>query len=175
MPEHRAAHKVTGPLYKTIFPTDGRIHFARTHTHTSELNWIQICYTSSVRYPNGCFAAHFNYKVYRYTYNCHCASNEGIQADSDRRAVESVVLRPLDCCNRGFESRWRHGFLSLVFVVSYVGSGLCYGLITIPEDSYCVCGVCVCLIMCDVETTKMRLPRRDLGCYAKGRKKERKR
>jgi hypothetical protein len=28
--------------------------------------------------------------------------------------------------------------------------------------------VCVC----DVETTKMRLPRPDLGCYAKGRKKE---
>ena len=41
--------------------------------------------------------------------------------------------------------------LSVVFVVCCVGSGLLDELITRSEESYRVC-VCVCLIMCDLET-----------------------
>jgi len=39
-----------------------------------------------------------------------------------------------------------------------VGSGLCDGLITRSEDSYPWC-VCVCIIVCDIETSRMRCPR----------------
>jgi hypothetical protein len=35
------------------------------------------------------------------------------------------------------------------------GRGLCEGLISHPEDSYCV----VCLAVCDIETLLMRRPR----------------
>ena len=50
-------------------------------------------------------------------------------------------LRPLDCWDCGFESRWGHGCSSVVYCV---GSGLCHELITHLEESYQVC-VCVCL------------------------------
>jgi hypothetical protein len=62
-------------------------------------------------------------------------------------------LRQLGCWDRGFESRWGHGWLSRVYIVLFcVGRGLCDGLITSPEESYrarararvCVC-VCVWL------------------------------
>jgi len=40
-----------------------------------------------------------------------------IVADPSGRAVSGVGLRPLACWNFGFESRQRHGCLSLVSVV----------------------------------------------------------
>jgi hypothetical protein len=51
-----------------------------------------------------------------------------------------VGLRPLGCWGRGFESRSRHGYLSVV--LSCVVIGLYDGLITRPEESYRV-SVCV--------------------------------
>jgi hypothetical protein len=60
-------------------------------------------------------------------------------------AIQGVCLWPLDCWDRGFESRWKHGRSS---VVCSVGSGLCDGLIARSEESY------VCLIVCDVEPRK---------------------
>jgi hypothetical protein len=56
-------------------------------------------------------------------------------ADPSGRAVQGVGLRPFACWDRGFESHWGNGCLSLVsFVLS--GRGLCIGLITRPEESY---------------------------------------
>ena len=55
--------------------------------------------------------------------------------------------------DRGFESRWGYGCLSLLFVVSCVNSGLCEELITASEDSYRVC---------DLVTSKMRWPNYEL-------------
>ena len=68
-----------------------------------------------------------------------------------------VGLQPLDFWDRGFESRWRHGCSSLVFVVCCVCSGLCDELITRSGESYRLC-LYVCLIVCDLETSKMRWP-----------------
>jgi hypothetical protein len=51
-----------------------------------------------------------------------------------------IVLQPLGCWGRGFESRSRYGCLYVV--LSCVGRGLCDGLITRPEESYRV-SVCV--------------------------------
>jgi len=67
--------------------------------------------------------------------------------------------------DRGLESSWKNGCLSLLFFVSCVGSGLCDELITHSEESYHVC-VCVCLIVCDLEKSTMRRPRPELGCCA---------
>ena len=78
-------------------------------------------------------------------------------------STNSVGLQQLDYWNRGFESRWRHGCSSVVFVVCCVGSGLCDGLITRSEESY---GVRVCLILRDLGTSTMSRPRPDLGCCA---------
>ena len=41
--------------------------------------------------------------------------------------------------------------IRLLFVVYCVGTGVCDGLIALPEESYRVC-VCVCVCVCDVET-----------------------
>jgi hypothetical protein len=57
--------------------------------------------------------------------------------------------------------------LVFFFVVCCVCSGLCDGLITHSEESY---RFCVCLIVCDVETSTMRRLRFDLGCCATGNK-----
>jgi hypothetical protein len=48
----------------------------------------------------------------------------------------------------------------LVFVVCYVRSGLCDELITRSEEFY---RVCVCVIVCDLETSTM-------GCYTAEKK-----
>jgi hypothetical protein len=87
------------------------------------------------------------------------------------------VLQPLDCWDRGFESRWWHGCSSLVFVVCCVDSGLRDGLITRSEEPYqvfvrvrvCVC-VCHCLSVCDLETSTMRRARPELGSCATKKK-----
>jgi len=67
----------------------------------------------------------------------------------------SVGLKPIGCCDCRFEP-----FLGVV------GGGavskLCNEHVTHSEDSYCVC---VCLIMCDLETST-RNPMPSLGCGA---------
>ena len=55
------------------------------------------------------------------------------------QAVYGVGLKPLDCWDRGFESRLGHGYSSLKFVVSFAGSGLCDELSTRSEASCRVC------------------------------------
>jgi hypothetical protein len=57
-----------------------------------------------------------------------------------------------------FEPRWGHG-CSSVISVCHVGSGICDGLITRSDVLYWVC-----LIVCALETLKMRRPRPELGC-----------
>jgi hypothetical protein len=56
--------------------------------------------------------------------------------------IQGVGLQPLDCWDRRFESRWRHGCLSVVFVVCRVGRGPCHRPITRLGESSTVC---VCL------------------------------
>jgi hypothetical protein len=61
----------------------------------------------------------------------------------------TACLRPLDCWNRGVESRRGHEYSSRLlhsFVLCCVGSGLCDGLIARSEGSYpsVVC-VCACV------------------------------
>jgi hypothetical protein len=70
------------------------------------------------------------------------------------------------CWDRGFESHRRNGCLCLVSVCVLSGRGLCDGLITRPEESYRVVGR---LTACDLETSKRRRPRPDLGCCATGK------
>jgi hypothetical protein len=52
------------------------------------------------------------------------------------------------------------------FVLS--GRGLCDGMITRPEKS---CRICMCLCVCDLETSTVRRPRRELGCRATAKEK----
>ena len=71
-----------------------------------------------------------------------------------------VGLRPLTCCDCGFESRWVHGYLSIVSVV-LSGIEICVGLITRPEKSY-KCGVSEC----DRDSSTMKGPWPNGGCCA---------
>ena len=72
-------------------------------------------------------------------------------------------MQPLDCWDRGFESRLGCECSSLVCAVCCVGSGLWGELIVHIEESYGVCSVfvcvCVCLIVCDLETSTTKLSR----------------
>jgi hypothetical protein len=79
------------------------------------------------------------------------------------------VAVPLDCWDRGFESRWRHACSSLVFVVHCVFSGLRDELITRSEE---FCPVCVCLLVCVCElgTSRTRGSRPEWGYCATKRK-----
>jgi hypothetical protein len=67
-----------------------------------------------------------------------------ITEDPRGRAVKGVGLLPLGCWSLGFESARGMDvcLLCLYVVLSCVGSGLCDGLITRPEESYRV-SVCV--------------------------------
>jgi len=47
-----------------------------------------------------------------------------LNVDPGGRAVYGVGMQSFDCWDREFESRWGHGYSSLVFVVCCVGSGL---------------------------------------------------
>ena len=58
------------------------------------------------------------------------------ESDTGGRALQDVRVRTLDRWDRAFQSRRRHG---------------CGELITRSEESSRVC-VCVCLIVCDLET-----------------------
>jgi hypothetical protein len=55
------------------------------------------------------------------------------------RAVEGVGLLPLDCWQRGLESRYGHEYYCLVSVVRCVGRDLCDKLVTLSEKSYRMC------------------------------------
>jgi hypothetical protein len=46
------------------------------------------------------------------------------------------------------------------------GRGFCNGLITRPEESYRL----RCVVVCDLETSRMRRPWPNGGCRAKGKK-----
>jgi hypothetical protein len=52
--------------------------------------------------------------------------------------------------------------MSVVFVVFCVGSSLCDEVITHSEESSCVC---MCLIVCDKESSRMWRPRSKLFYY----------
>lgn len=65
------------------------------------------------------------------------------QADAGGRAAEGVDLQRLDCWDRVFEARWGHGFSSHMFVVCWVGSGLCDGLTTHSESPTLCVRACV--------------------------------
>jgi hypothetical protein len=71
-------------------------------------------------------------------------------------------LRPIECWNSRFKSRPGHGCPSLLSVV-LSGRGLCDGPITRPEKSYRL----RCVIVCDIETLRMRRPWPALGCCAR--------
>jgi len=70
-----------------------------------------------------------------------------------------VGLKLIDCWGQGLESRCGDEYSSVVFLVCCVGSGFCDELITLSEESYCVCVcVCVCVRVCvsDIETSAIR-------------------
>jgi hypothetical protein len=80
-----------------------------------------------------------------------------LTADLSDRAVRGVGLWLLDCWDRGLEPRWRFGCSSLLFVVCFVGSGLCDKLISCSEDSYRLCVWS--------RNLRRRRPRLELGWY----------
>lgn len=76
--------------------------------------------------------------------------------------VQGVGLRPLDCWDRGLESRWGHGFSSvgLLFVVKVAAFGMRWLLVRkSPTECGCVCVsncvvyVCVFLFVYGLETS----------------------
>jgi len=71
------------------------------------------------------------------------------KAETGAPAVYDVGLRPLDCWDRGFESRCGQICPSIVFVVCCVGSSFCDVLTARSEESY---RFCVCTCVCDLET-----------------------
>ena len=79
-------------------------------------------------------------------------------------AVWGIGLRPLACWGRGFEShRGAWMFVCCKWCV-LSGRGLWDVLITLPEESYQLW----CIIVCDVEASKMRRPWPTLGHIATG-------
>jgi len=71
-----------------------------------------------------------------------------LRADPSGRGVKGVGLQPPDRCDRGFESRRRHGCSSFVFVVCFVSSCLPEELIIHSEEIYWI-HVCVCVCVCE--------------------------
>ena len=69
-------------------------------------------------------------------------------------------IKPLDCWERGFESRWRLGCSVIVFVACCVGCGITDGLISPQQESYQVYES-----VCDLEISIMRRSKLKLGCY----------
>jgi hypothetical protein len=72
--------------------------------------------------------------------------------------LSNVCLRPLDCWDREFESRWGHVYSSLEFDECCVDNGLGEDLRS-PTTS-------VGPILCDLETSTMSGSRPKLGCCA---------
>jgi hypothetical protein len=75
-------------------------------------------------------------------------------------------MRSLACWNCGFESRLGHGCLSLVNVLS--GRGLCDEPTIHPEEIYRLW----CVVMCDLETSRMWRTWPALECCARDREKK---
>ena len=80
-----------------------------------------------------------------------------------------VGLRPLACWDRGFESQRGHGCLSVVNVVCCQVEVSATSLITSLEESYRLW----CVVVCNLETSKMRRPWHSLGRSAAEKKAER--
>ena len=95
---------------------------------------------------------------------CLIACSNIYIADPGGRAVKGTGLRPFDCWGRGFGSYRGYGSSPVVFVGFCVGSGLCDELITLCEESY---RLCVFPFVCDLETSRMRPARPDLGYCTK--------
>jgi hypothetical protein len=91
---------------------------------------------------------------WKVTIDCYSGNSCGLEdfagslladVDSSGLAFWSVSLRPLNCWNRGFESRWRCGYSSAVFVS--MCSCPCNGLITRSEAFHRArARVCACVI-----------------------------
>ena len=79
---------------------------------------------------------------------------------------KAVGLLPLACWDRGFESYRGHGCFVCCECYMLSGRGLCDELITRPEESYRLW----CVVVCDLETSKMRRPWPTLGSSAKENK-----
>jgi hypothetical protein len=77
-------------------------------------------------------------------------------------AVWSLGLLSLPCCDCGFESHRRLGWMSAVSVV-WSGRVVCIQLIAHPEESYCLW----CVVVCDRETSWMRRTCPTGGCCTK--------
>jgi hypothetical protein len=75
-------------------------------------------------------------------------------ADPGGRAILGVDLPPLACWYCGFESRLRHGYLSVVECCVLSSRGVSEGPITV-QRSPTECGVSEC----DLETSAMRRSR----------------
>jgi len=76
-------------------------------------------------------------------------SSMDITADTYGRAVEDVGVRPLACCDSGFESRRRHGCISRVLCVVRYRS--------MRRANHSSIGV-RSSVMCLTETSTMRRP-----------------
>ena len=80
----------------------------------------------------------------------------------------SSGLQLLTCWDCGFESCWWHGCMSVVSVVCCQGQGLCNKLITYPEESHWLW----CIVVCDLETSRMKRLWPALGWSTTGMKRE---
>jgi len=84
-------------------------------------------------------------------------------AGPSSRAVWGVCLRPLACWDCGFRIS-RGSWMSVCCECCMLsGRGLCEELITRPEESYRLW----CVVVCVLETSRMRRPWPALGCSAK--------
>jgi len=63
--------------------------------------------------------------------------------------------------DRGFESRWLHGYITLVSVVCCVVKSPCDELVTRSEESYLVC---LCVTVCGLGTSTNSHPSPQFGC-----------
>jgi hypothetical protein len=89
-----------------------------------------------------------------------------LMADPFGRAVKGVDLQPLECWDRGLESRWRHGWWSLVFYVLYITASATGWSLVERSPVGCVC-VSSCARRINIKT---RRPMPDFGCSAAGNK-----
>jgi hypothetical protein len=90
-----------------------------------------------------------------------------LNADSSGRAVTDVGFWPSACWDRGFESHWGHGCLSLVRFL-YCQVEVSATDLSLVQRSTIECGVSEC----DLETSKRRPPGPLLGCSATGNERK---
>jgi len=126
------------PFWSTLL-TELQQRFVLTVSH-----WISVNIS--------CGSSVCNDGVFSLHWALLCPLNSPIPDDS---AVKVVIVHPLDCWGRWFESLWRHCYWSTVLFMCCVISGLWDGLVTCTEES---CRLCVCLIVCDLETSTFSSP-----------------